>query len=292
MASSYDVPPALPRAPTDLRGIYDDAPSSPMHSTATPPQPPQLLQQLQKPHPPPPPPRFPSLTDVGLNAVAPEAGTPRRQDARAPVRDTRFAVKPGKEGGGTGGLLKKLRDLLKSKPKTTDELEAEARARAEAKPALVKAKEAICKLPDPTLLFMLLIAGILLVFNTRPELLKTWTARILVPVSLAPTVAATALWRRTRVISLKPDDKFLSAAAPFPNAGQLVTKGEKIRQREAALAKAENDLRIGQMKLEVMRKEVESRLPPDVTVHLDHRTGTVQRQLSQRVGSLQSLPAK
>jgi hypothetical protein len=283
-----------------------------MHATATPPQhtsqlPPGQQEQEKKhvshehqhPSPPPPPPRFPSLTDVGLNAVASQAAaaTPRRRDASdALPRDPKGVSKRGIGGGrreeGGAGLLEKLRDMLKPKPKTADELEAEVRVRAEAKPALVKAKEAICTFPNPTLLFMLLITAILLVFNTRPDLLKTWTARILVPVSLAPTVAATALWRRTRVISLKPDEKFLSAAAPFPNAGLLVTKGEKIRQREAVLAKAENELRMGQMKLEVMRKEVESRLPPDVTVHLDHRTGTVQRQLSHQVSSLQSVPVK
>lgn len=185
-------------------------------------------------------------------------------------------------------VLQKVMALFQPRKKSFTELEAEARAKAETKPALVKAQDAVCKLPDPTLLFLVLLIIILSIHVVRPVLLKTWLARILVPLSIVPTVVASTLWRRTRAISLKPDEKILSAAAPFPNAGLLVIKGEKLRQREAALAKAENELRQGQMTLEVMRKEVESRLPPHVDVNMDADTGEVRRQASYRAEPSQS----
>jgi hypothetical protein len=168
------------------------------------------------------------------------------------------------------GAIVKLKALFKTKEKSTEEREHEVRAAAEATPALVKAKEAVCKLPDPTLLFMALLSAILLVHGARPDALRTWAARVLVPLALAPTVVASALWRRTRVIWLKREDgSLLSAAAPFPNAPLLVSKGQKLREREAALAKSEAELAAGQRRLEAQREDVRARLPPYLDIQAD-----------------------
>lgn len=217
---------------------------------------------------------------------AEEAAAAASASASASASTTARGKEAAPKGpGALASIIEKVKAMLKPKEKTPEELEREARIKAETKPALVKAKEAICKMPDPTLLFTLLLIAILLVHNVRPAALKTWTARILVPLTLVPTVAASALWRRTRVISLKPDEKILSAAAPFPNAGLLVTKGEKLRERESAVEKAEADLLAAQRKLEVQRKEVESRLPPHVDVAVDAATGSVRRTQGLEGGS-------
>lgn len=133
------------------------------------------------------------------------------------------------------------------------------------KPAIVKAKEAICKLPDPTLVFVLEASVILLIHALKPHILRTWPARLITPLILVPTVIATALWRRTTVIAV-PGRQILSVVKPIPNAGKVVSMGESLRARETALLEAEDNLRKGQMKLEVLRKEIEGKLPPQVSI--------------------------
>lgn len=58
----------------------------------------------------------------------------------------------------------------------------------------------------------------------------------------------------------------MSVVKPIPNAGKVVSMGESLRARETALLEAEDNLRKGQMKLEVLRKEIEGKLPPQVSI--------------------------
>lgn len=85
------------------------------------------------------------------------------------------------------------------------------------------------------------------------------------PILLIPTVAATALWRRTTVTA-KPGRTILSIAKPIPNAEKVVIIGVKLRARENAVIAAEDKLRDGRVKLELMRKVIEARLPPQDSI--------------------------
>ncbi|CAN8071494.1 unnamed protein product [Agarophyton chilense] len=133
------------------------------------------------------------------------------------------------------------------------------------KPPLQKVKDIICKLPDPTLIFVLQASIILLLHTFVPHVLRSWPARIVIPLFLVPTVAATAFWRRTIVI-VKPGKSVLSIVKPVPNAGRVVSKGGTLRAREAAVIAAEEKVKEGQVRLEVLRKEIEARLPPQDSI--------------------------
>lgn len=133
-------------------------------------------------------------------------------------------------------------------------------------PLLQTLSKTLNTLPDPTLLFVLLSSLILLTHLTHPTLLRTWPLRVLTPLSLIPTVLAARLWRRTTLVSLTSTPGYTSAAKPVPNAALVVTQGEALRLRAGAAAMAERELRTGQMRLEVLRKEIEGRLPPTVSI--------------------------
>lgn len=94
------------------------------------------------------------------------------------------------------------------------------------------------------------------------------------PVVLVPTVTMTVLWRRTRVIFVRQSDEFVSVVKPIPNAKKIVAKGESLREREEGLVQREEELRKGLFKLEVLRREIEARLPPQASVaHLVQKEG-------------------
>lgn len=131
--------------------------------------------------------------------------------------------------------------------------------------ALVRAKTIIRQLPDPTLAFVFEACVMLLLHSFCPHVLKTWAARLLAPVVLVPTVAASALWRKTSVVAL-PGGAILNVVKPIPNATKIVAQGEQLRSREAALLQAEDDLRNDQLRLEMLRNEIEARLPPQISI--------------------------
>ena len=131
--------------------------------------------------------------------------------------------------------------------------------------ALVRAKTIIRQLPDPTLAFVFEACVMLLLHSFCPHILKTWAARLLAPAVLVPTVAASALWRRTSVVAL-PGHTVLNAVKPIPNATKIVAQGEQLRARETALIRAEDDLRNDQLRLEMLRSEIEVRLPPQISI--------------------------
>lgn len=129
-----------------------------------------------------------------------------------------------------------------------------------------KLRKRISKFPDPTILFLLETMLLIAIHVMRPALLRTWLARAIVPAILVPTVAASALWRKT-IPKLTVHD--LQSAAPpgvLPNAKRLVKKGIALRRREALLRQAEEELRRGQLRLEVLRKEIDSRLPSHISM--------------------------
>lgn len=126
-------------------------------------------------------------------------------------------------------------------------------------------RDIIRRMPDPTLLFLLEAAILLLLHTTQPHLLRTWAARLIAPAALVPTVAAAALWRPTRIVPV-PGRPVAPLGKPVPNAAKVVAVGETLRARERALLVAEDELRTGQLKLEVLRKEIERRLPPTVSI--------------------------
>lgn len=208
----------------------------------------------------------PSSTDDATNVgSSPKTPASASGDAATDVADA-----AEKKPSFVANIIAKIKGLIAKKKPAEAAEDVTKRPPVEdataKKPALVKVKEAVCKMPDPTLVFVLEASAMLVLHIVRPALLRTWPARIIAPLLLVPTVAATALWRRTRVISLKPVPEYTSAAKPIPNAGKVVSMGESLRAREAALIKAEDDLRKGQMRLEVLRKEIEGRLPPQVSI--------------------------
>lgn len=290
--ATYQDPPPLPRSPTILRR------NAPSLSAPPPPPPPLSAAHRDLPLPP----RFPSMNDVtpAWRAAPPDAPSPESvsvawerplpdappsapsdpDDVHSALAGTPGAsadappdAPPEKAPGVLAALAAKVKALLpaakkkKKKPEAEDAVKRPPRTPArEKKPPLVAAKELVCKMPDPTLVFVLEAALMLVLHLVRPACLRTWPARILAPLLLVPTVAATALWRPTRVISLKDVPEYTSAAKPIPNAGAVVSRGESLRARQAAVGRAEEELRMGQMRLEVLRKEIEGRLPPQVSI--------------------------
>lgn len=155
----------------------------------------------------------------------------------------------------------KVDETATASKKATQEQETKA-----SKPsALQKAKTIVRKLPDPTQLFLLEVIIILVVNHVKSYWLQTWTARILVPLVLLPTVVAAALWAPTHIYA-QPNRTIHSPMKPIPDAASIVAKGEALRKREAAVCAAEEALRSGQLKLEVLRRDVEQKLPPAVTI--------------------------
>ncbi|PXF44145.1 hypothetical protein BWQ96_06118 [Gracilariopsis chorda] len=166
------------------------------------------------------------------------------------------------------GILANILALLKRKKSGSeerDELLQNVQNASPSKPPIQKVKEMVCNLPDPTLVFVLEASVILLIHAFAPHVLRSWPARIVVPLLLVPTVAATALWRRTVVIA-RPGTTILSLVKPIPNAGMVVNMGETLRAREVAVLAAEERVREGQMRLEMLRKEIEARLPPQESI--------------------------
>lgn len=143
----------------------------------------------------------------------------------------------------------------------------DAAAASSAKPPLLqRARTLVCKLPDPTLLFLLQTSLLLLLHQVKPAVLRCWPARIATPLLLLPTVCACVLWRRTIVMPRAVARPIATRVAPVPRAARVVRRGEVLRTREAALRRAEEDLRLGQLKLEVLRRQIEQNLPPAVTI--------------------------
>lgn len=68
------------------------------------------------------------------------------------------------------------------------------------------------------------------------------------------------------MVFVREGDEFVSVMKPIPNAGKVVAKGESLRAREERLVRREEELRKGLLRLEMLRKELEARLPPQLSV--------------------------
>lgn len=103
-----------------------------------------------------------------------------------------------------------------------------------------------------------------MIHTLRPDALRTWLARLMLPPALTVCVAAAAIWRPTTARFKRDDNTARDDGPPpgvLPDAHALVRYGAALRVRDAAVTAAEEELRRGQIRLEVLRKEIESRLP-------------------------------
>lgn len=243
---------------------------------------------MSKYAPAPPLPRAPTvIRDVGADVWGAEAVTAVSWEGGgvAGVEETVEVAEDVK----TPGFVERLRAIFAGKKGNSAEKVVVDVEEVPGKPLLVRGKELVCRLPDPTLAFVAVVFVVCIVAVWKPAALKTWAARILVPACLVPTVAASALWRRTRVISNVPEVPWF----PVPDAGRVVSKGESLRAREAAVILAEDEIRKGQMRLEVLRKEIEGRLPPQVSIAnlLDKENVASRAQTAPPAPALASSPS-
>lgn len=125
---------------------------------------------------------------------------------------------------------------------------------------LEKVREKIQLLPDPTILFLFLVGLILGLKATNETVLKCFISRLIFPPALLFSVFAAALWRRP-VARRKNSTDSHPPPGIVPNARKLVARGEVLRLRDAEVTKEEHELRKGQLKLEMLRKEITQRLP-------------------------------
>lgn len=135
------------------------------------------------------------------------------------------------------------------------------------KPSLqTRVKTIVCKLPDPTLLFLFEVATILTLHTVRPLWLRTIFGRLGTILVTLLTVGMAAIWRGTVVKGVPGTKGVLNPVRPIPRAAAIVRRGEQLRAREAAVAKAEEELHVGQLKLRSMRRDIERRLPPAASI--------------------------
>lgn len=220
-------------------------------SARSPAQPPTTLKDL-------PPPQFSSVPDV--SSVWPEtiagpsttnaSGTVESTDDKS---DTKISDEVAWNRPAAAG--RSTKEAAEPAPTTTPQKP----------PLLQRVKVIVCQLPDPTLFFLAEAVVMLALHAVRPDLLRTWTARIIAPLLLLPTIAMTALWRPTHVVPL-PGRAVLNPIKPIPNAAGVVEKGAALRSREAAVVAAEAALEEGQRKLEMLRQEVQRKLPPAASI--------------------------
>lgn len=134
------------------------------------------------------------------------------------------------------------------------------------KPSFIqRIKQKICKVPDPTYMFILQVTTILMIQIVKPNVLHTWAMRIIAPTLLVPTVLATWLWRPTYIIpssAATGATKVKHPYKPIPNSKKVVKKGEALRLREALVMKKEEELRKRTVKLEQVRRDIQLKLPP------------------------------
>lgn len=288
--------PGIPAAPSDVLHMEDEEPAAaaaapfsvPVQSTTQPGQPPPLSPQMEtKPSLPS---RFPIVPDVtttwpGSSGASSSSATERERanDQRASatkvaVADVEEATDDAKVASGNDEEIAWNRPAAvasevlasagapASSAATSQQAQTQAPAATTEKPPLLqRVKAMVCRLPDPTLIFLVEAGTMLALHAVRPDLLRTWVARLIVPTLLLPTVAAAALWRPTHVVAL-PGRAVLNPIKPVPDAPRLVSKGEALRKREAAVIQDEETLRVGQLKLEMLRQEIQRKLPPAVSI--------------------------
>lgn len=120
----------------------------------------------------------------------------------------------------------------------------------------------IHKLPDPTHFFLFQVAVILALHSYKPEFLSTWIARLTLAPALVISVLTAAIWRRPTASTTSGNSgKGGLPLGVVPDAHALVKRGKFLRKRDAEVARSEADVRKGQLRLEMLRKEIESRLP-------------------------------
>lgn len=152
-------------------------------------------------------------------------------------------------------------------------------------PLLRRIQVKIRQLPDPTALFLLLLATTLALRLYKPELLRSWVARLIVPPLFALCVAAAALWRPTKAKYATPDNRTTSPPGVLPSPANLVAIGAALRAKDAKIRDAEHELRSGQIRLEVLRKEIECRLPSHNTLAPTSPTAAVSSPPPDRPSS-------
>lgn len=119
----------------------------------------------------------------------------------------------------------------------------------------------IHKLPDPTHFFLFQVALILALRSYKPDFLTTWIARLTLAPALVASVLTAAIWRRPTCAYKENGSTSKLPPGVVPNAYGIVKRGQLLRKRDAEVAKSEADVRKGQVRLEMLRKEIESRLP-------------------------------
>ena len=173
-------------------------------------------------------------------------------------------ITPDPDPPATTSFIAKIKALfVKKKPQSPQQPQQPPKP---TKSPITKAKELVCKLPDPTLIFVFQVSTILIIHTFKPAILRTWPARIIIPLLLIPNVIATALWRRTIVLPATPGKPIASIVKPIPDAAKVVTQGRLLRTRELALEKAEHQLSRDQAHLDQLRKTINGRLPPQLSI--------------------------
>lgn len=252
-------PPPLPRYPTVLReAMHENLPLTSGDDEIPPPTQSETLDEIA------PVPRFPSLTDVGLGASSKNVGiggggrleSLKEVDSFREIEGVRD-VETRSFGGGLGKVEGIGEDGGEDGGKVVKEMSG--------------LQSMVCKMPDPVLVFYMELLVLFVLQMVMPSVLRSWLSRVFVPVVFMGTVGAALLWRRTRVIPLTKQNGDVGfgiggRVVQMPNVKKIVTKGEKLRKREAALVEREDAVRKGQIRLEAMRKEIEGRLPPTQSV--------------------------
>lgn len=120
-------------------------------------------------------------------------------------------------------------------------------------PGLEKASALATRLPNPVLLYLVLVLLVLIVAQARPHWLQPLIVKILVSFTFAPSFLLAALWKKTNLfVTLRKGQKLLSHPAEHcmdAFEAELIDREERVR-------KAEEELKKNRAKLDALRKEL------------------------------------
>lgn len=275
MDSLNEAPP-LPRSPSL---IHDSPPNSPSPPTPPPELPAPLAAALPLP------PRFPSMTDVTVTAEPVDPPAPldvawhRPRESSPPPAGNSPVVENGEEEKGEEDqkeddaskkksfvtkILDKVKALINKKKKPEQDKKETS---VEKKPGAVdKIRKIACKLPDPTIVFIAEVALVLLIGKQEMD----WKAKLAMKVTVAAILGFTwvlaVLWRGQKMEKYVEEPSYKSPYKTEANASKVVKRGEDLRKRLSAVEKREKELKEDGLKLEILRKEIEKRLPPQVSI--------------------------